>query len=419
MRLLAYLSDRRYLSILLLGFSSGLPLLLVGSTLRFWLADAKIDIRTIGLFALVSLPYALKFLWSPVFDNTRLPLGRLGRRRGWGLVIQLCLIVALLLLSTAHPEDDATRIAEMAVVVAFLSASQDIVIDALRIDMLQPAEYAIGGAITALGYRIGMLAAGAGALYLAQFGDWHVAYRVMAGLVAIGITGMAIAPEPEITLPRGTWREWLERSIVQPFADFMTRPRWPVIVAFILTYKLATVLGLSLTSPFYKSLGFDKAEVANVTKVFGLAATIAGGFAGAWLVGRAGVWRSLLWCGIAQALALYPFWYLSLAGHSLPVLIAAIGAENVTGAMAATAFGTYIAALCDRRFTATQFALLTSLAALTGETLASTTGYMVVAVGWPEFFLLIPLAALPGLALLFMLRETLRNRDQKEELSST
>jgi PAT family beta-lactamase induction signal transducer AmpG len=313
-------------------------------------------------------------------------------------------MAALLLLSTAHPENDATKIAGMAVLVAFLSASQDIVIDALRIDMLQPAEYAMGAAIVTLGYRIGLLAAGAGALYLAQFCSWHVAYQVMAGLVLVGIAGMAIAPEPDIVLPRGTLREWLERSVMQPFANFMDRPRWPVIVAFILLYKLATVLGLSLTSPFYKSLGFDKAEVASVTKVLGLGATIFGGFAGAWLVGRAGIWRSLLWCGIAQALALYLFWYLSLAGHSLPVLVTAIGAENVTGAMAAMAFVTYLAALCDKRFTATQYALFTSLAALTGETLASTTGYMVDAVGWPEFFLMIPLTALPGLGLLFALK---------------
>ena len=250
-----------------------------------------------------------------------------------------------------------------------------------------------------------MLVAGAGALYIAQFADWHVAYRAMAAFVVVGIAGMAIAPEPAIMLvPSTSVRQWLDKAVAKPFADFTTRPRWPLILAFVVLYKLAPVLALGLTSPFYKAMGFSKAEIASVTKLFGLAATIAGGFAGAWLVARIGLWRSLLACGIAQAVALYAFCWLSIAGHALSILVFAIGLENATGAMAATAFGTYIAALCNKRFTATQFALLTSLAALTGETLNAQTGYVVAVVGWPSFFLLTPLLALPGLALLFGLR---------------
>ena len=319
---LRHLRDRRFLSIFLLGFSSGLPLLLVGGTLKYWLSDAGVDIRTIGLFSLVSLPYAAKFLWSPVFDNTRLPIPRLGRRRGWGLLLQAGLIAGLLELSASDPALHAGTTVRMAVLVAFLSASQDIVIDALRIDMLDPAEYALGGAITTLGYRLGMLVAGAGALYCAQWADWHTAYRAMAAFVVVGVTGMVIAPEPTMgPVPTSGVLNWLDTAVVKPFADFAKRPGWPLILAFIVFYKLAPVLALGLTSPFYKDMGFSKGEVASVTKVFGLAATIAGGFAGAWLVNRIGLWRSLLGCGIAQALALYAFLWVSLAGHTLAVLL--------------------------------------------------------------------------------------------------
>jgi PAT family beta-lactamase induction signal transducer AmpG len=392
---------------LLLGFSSGLPLLLVGSTLRFWLADEHVDLTVIGLFALVSLPYTLKFLWAPLLDQTPGFMRRIGRRRGWGLPIQLALAAAILALGRAQPDIDATRVAALAVLVAFLSASQDVVIDAYRIDMLEPSEYAAGSAIASFGYRLGMLAAGAGALYIAQFGTWTEAYMVMALLVVIGMAGMMLAPIPKAVpavAKRRSFREFLKTAFLDPLADFMLRPKWPLICLFIVFYKLAPVLALGMTSPFYHDLGFSKAEVASVTKVFGLVATIIGGFVGVWAVARIGVWRSLLWCGVAQGLALYGFYWLAFAGHDLSLLVMAIGGENITGAMAATAFGTYIAAQCDKRFTATQFAMLTALMALGGDTLSAGSGALAKYIGWKAFFGVVPVAALPGLVLLWMVR---------------
>jgi PAT family beta-lactamase induction signal transducer AmpG len=402
------LRDRRYLSILLLGFSSGLPLLLVGGTLRWWLSDAHIDLTIIGIFNLVALPYALKFLWAPVLDRMPLPFltSRLGRRRGWLLLIQSALTLALLLMAQSQPDTNLQLTACIAFAVACFSASQDVVIDALRIEMLEPSEYALGSAVTTLGYRIGMLAAGAGAFYLAELADWRVTYDTMAALVGIGVIGMIIAPERQAApLPVTTLRTWFAAAVIAPVADFTTRAQWPVILAFIVCYKLATVLALSLISPFYHDLGFTKIEVANITKIFGLAATIAGGFIGVWIIARIGLWCCLLWSGIAQAAALYLFWGLAKTGHNSPLLIGAILSENVTGAIAATAFVTYISSLCNKRFTATQFALFTAMAALTSETLTSSMGFAASALGWTGFFAVMPLAALPGLGLLLYLRK--------------
>ena len=381
--------------------------------MRFWLADSGIDIRTIGLFAAVSMPYALKFLWAPLLDRIRPPwiAGRAGRRRGWGLLIQSSLAAALLGLGHSDPRSAPGATAMLAVLVAVLSASQDIVIDALRIEMLDEAEYAIGGAIAGVGYRMGMLAAGGGALYIAQFADWHIAYNAMAALIGIGLAGLVLAPEKHDMLPvADNIEEWLRQAVVAPLANFARRPGWGTILAFVVTYKLGPVLALSLTSPFYHDMGFSKGEVASVTKLFGMVATLTGGFVGAAVVRWIGIWRTLWWAGVAQCAALYCFCLLALAGHSIPVLMLAIGSENVTGAVAATAFGTYLAMLCDKRFTATQFALLTACAALSSETLAAGTGYVSAWAGWKTFFLVMPLTSLPGLLLLLGLRRTMTGR---------
>ena len=404
------LRDRRFIAILLTGFSSGLPLVLVGGTLKYWLADSAIDIKTIGWFALVAWPYSAKPLWAPILDRAHLPLlgSVLGRRRGWGLAIQFALAGALMALGWTHPQDGLRLTAIFAVAVAFLSASQDIVIDALRIEMLHPSEYAFGGMLTGIGYRLAMLASSAGTLFIAQALGWKAAYTSMAALVSLGVLGLAIAPEPLFVRPApGGFIDWWRVAVVSPFADFARRARWPLILAFIVLYKLGPVLALSLTSPFYHATGFTKDEVASVTKLFGLFATIAGGFAGVWIIRRVGLWRCLWWGGIAQIVALYPFAALAHQGHSIPLLALAVLSENVAGAVAATALGTYLAALCNKEFTATQFALLTALAALSGDTLSAPMGMLATAIGWQNFFLFTPLASLPGLLILWRLRRTM------------
>ena len=397
------LADRRFLAILLMGFSSGLPLLLVGGTLKYWLADSGVDIKAIGWFSLVAFPYAAKPLWAPVLDRVQLP--RLGRRRGWGFAIQAGLAFALLGLSQSHPETYLGLTAALAVAVAFLSASQDVVIDALRIEMLDPSEYALGGTLNGIGYRLAMLVAGAGALYLAQGASWQTAYVSMAALVAVGVAGLALAAEPlGAPPPAASFGIWWREAVLDPFAEFATRKRWPWVLAFVVLYKLGPVLALSLTGPFYKSLGFSKDEVASVTKLFGLIATFTGGFLGVWIINRVGVWRCLWLGGIGQIVALYPFAWLATSGHSLSVLMISVTGENITGAIAATAFGTYLAGLCNKKFTATQFALLTALAALSGDSLSGLMGVVEDHLGWRDFMLITPLASLPGLWVLWQLR---------------
>ncbi len=403
--------ERRFLAILLLGFSSGLPLLLVGGTLKYWLGDAHVGLRAIGWFSLVALPYSLKPLWAPILDHVPLPFPRrLGRRRSWGMAIQFCLAAALLCLAGTSPDTDLRRTAALAVTVAFLSASQDVVINALTIEMLDPAEYAFGGMLSGVGYRLAMLAASAGALHIAQVADWRTSYIVMAALGGIGSVGLFLAHEPARAAPRlQSLRLWWRAAVLEPLADFATRARWPLILGFFVLYKLGPVLALSLTGPFYRELGFSKDEVAGVTKVFGLAATLAGGFAGVWVIRRFGLWRCLWWGGLAQLGALYLFALLAHSGRSIPLLMLAVLGENATAAIASTAFGTYLATLCNKRFTATQFALLTALTALSGDTLSAYMGAAAEHLGWFGFFLATPLASVPGFWLLWRLKQAIRN----------
>ncbi len=292
---LAVYRDRRVLAILALGFSSGLPLLLTFSTLSAWLATEGVSKTSIGLFALVGLPYSFKFLWSPLIDGLRLPLlGRLGQRRGWAILIQLLLMAAVVALGSLTPRAQPWATAALALLVAFLSASQDIVIDAYRVEILRPEQQGAGAAMIQAGYRIGVLVAGAGALFIADRFGWHAAYFTMAALVTVGIVTILANPEPgkrrgaraeeEAAVPKKSeldyFAAWLADHVIAPFADFMRRPIWPAILGFILLYKLADVVAGVMANPLYINLGFSLSEIAGVSKIFGFAATLAGALAG-------------------------------------------------------------------------------------------------------------------------------------------
>ena len=393
------------LIILLLGFASGLPLALTGSTLTLWLAENGTSKAAIGLFALVATPYTLKFLWAPLLDRVRLPLlGHLGRRRGWGIFIEILLALAIITLGHADPTHHLHRTALLAVLVGFLGASQDIVIDALRVELLAEKDQGTGAALIVLGYRIGMLASGAGALYLATYGGWQLAYTVMAGLLGIGVLGFLLSPRlaepaPAVT----TFTQHFQQGVVLPLSDFRRRPHWRATAAAIVLYKLGVVWTLAMTSPFYVAMGFTKPEIATVTKVFGVLAMIGGGFAGGWLVKKRGIMPALLWGGLAQMLCLYSFAGLALAGHSLPWLTVAIGGENFAGAMATAAFVAWLSSLCNRDFTATQYALLSALAGTTRDLFSTPSGYLAEYLNWAQYFMLVPLASLPGLGLCYYL----------------
>ncbi len=404
---LAVYRDRRMLIIGLMGFSSGLPLLLTLSTLSFWLAKVGVDKTTIGLFAAVGLPYTLKFAWAPVMDHVRLPIVTrcLGRRRGWALVSQAGLIATILALGATDPAESPWSTAFWAFLVAFFSASQDIVIDAYRIEILGRDEQGAGASATQIGYRIGLLAAGAGALALSDFVGWFWVFAAMAALVLVGVVTVLLCPEPEVEIPRAdaSVAAWAQRAVVAPFADFLNRRGWLVILAFILFYKFGDAIGGVMANPFYVELGFSGVEIASVSKFFGLFATIAGALFGGVVVARLGVMRALLVGGILQAATNLLFAVQAAVGHDLAMLALTIGADNFTGGMGSAAFVAYLSVLCNTRFTATQYALLTSFMAQ-GRTLLSTgSGWLADHMDWISFFVATTFLAIPGLVLLFWL----------------
>lgn len=431
----AVYADRRVLMVLFLGFSSGLPLALTGATLSVWLREEGVSRAAIGLFTLVSLPYALKFVWAPLVDRLRLPLlTRLfGRRRGWALLTQAMLAAALLGLGTADPAADLWRTAALAVVVAFCSASQDIVIDAYRVESLEERHQGAGAAVYVLGYRFGMLASGAGALFIAATVGWSAAYVAMAALVGVGMLTVLLAPEPAVAASEESlqreahvaawldarphlhgWRAetlaWLYGAVVAPFAQFMTRRGWMLMLGFIAVYKLGDVLAGTMASTFYVDLGFSKEEIAGVTKVFGLWATIVGGLLGGLLVGRVGTIRALMLGGVLQMASNLGFAVLAEAGADVGVLAAVVAVENLCGGVATAAFVAYLSGLCDAAYTATQYALLSSFFKLGGDLLGANAGWLAEWLGWRDFFLFSTLGAAPGLVLLTLLLRLDRRR---------
>jgi PAT family beta-lactamase induction signal transducer AmpG len=391
------------LAILVMGFASGLPLALTGSTLSIWLKEAGVSLTAIGLFAGVGLAYTLKFLWAPLIDRVVLPgvTKALGRRRGWAITIELLLALALIVLGACDPIHHPLHVALAAVVVAFLSASQDIVIDAFRVELLAEREQGAGAAATQVGYRIGMVASTAGALYLATFFGWFWAYVGMAALVAVGAAGVLMAREPQQPPPpRGSW---LQGAVIAPFAEFLGRDAALAILAFVVLYKFGDALAGVMSNPFYVALGFSKIEIANIAKVFGLGASIAGVVLGGGVVYRLGVMPALMVCGILQMLSNLAYIVQLWAGPDAATLAFTIGVENITGGMSSSAFVAYLSRLCNPAFTATQYALLSALAATARTVLASSGGWFADELGWAPFFLLATAACVPSLLLLLWL----------------
>lgn len=385
----------RMLIALLMGFSSGLPLLLTGSVLQAWLKDGGIDLTRIGLFALVGLPYTLKFLWSPLFDRYALPLGR---RRGWMALMQLSVAGALLLLSMTQPAADHLWLVMLAgLLVTFFAASQDIVIDAYRRESMAESELGLGSALYVNGYRLGMLLAGGGGLILADWMSFEAMYRLMAVIMAACVTVTLLAPEPP--LPEGRPRN-LREAVVLPFRDYFSRDGAWLILAFILLYKLGDTMASAMTTPFYLDLGYSKTEIGTVVKLFGFWATLAGGTLGGLWILRAGMHRALWLFGFGQMISTLGFVVLAQLPPSEVALAAVVAIENLTAGMGTAAFVGFMAALTDRRFTATQYALLSSLMGVPRVLLSAPTGWLAQTLGWSGFFLLCVLIAIPGLLML-------------------
>lgn len=393
--LLHMLRSRRLFAVVLLGFSSGLPLALTGATLQAWMKSEKVDLSVIGLFSLVGLPYALKFLWSPLMDRFVPPF--FGRRRGWILIMQALLVISISAMALAHPALQPTWTAALAFFVCFFSASQDIVVDAYRTDVLEPNELGPGAALHITGYRIAMLVSGSIALILADRMSWSAVYFTMAGAMLIGVFATLMAPEPGVAVrpPLN-----LKDAVVSPLKEFFKRTGASEILGFIVLYKIDVVMAVALTTPFMLDLGFSNTDIGAVTKSVGLIATIFGTLAGGALMVRLGLKRSLWSFGIFQGVSTVAFMILAHLGHDYPAMVLAIGAENFCSGMGNAAFQAFLMSICDKRFTATQYALFTSFMALTRVAGGAPTGYMVKALGWQNFYLVCIFAMVPGLLLL-------------------
>ncbi len=400
---------RRVVTMFFFGFSSGLPLLLVFSTLSYWLRDAGVSLAVIGTFSIARMPYSLKFLWAPLIDRVAIPFvtRRFGRRRGWALVTQVATMAAIVALGATDPVNAPGFAALVAFLVAFSSASQDIVIDAYRVDLLADDEQGAGAALAVQGYRIGLLVAGGGAIGLSAALDWSLVYMLMAACLSVGIIAVLATPEPPQPVETGGPRDgearfaaFLRRAVVEPFADFMTRPGWLAILVFIMLYKLGDAYLGAMANPFYIDTGFTDLEVAAISKGFGLAATIVGALIGGAVVYRLGVLRALLVCGVLAAASNLVFVAQALVGHSVPMLVVTIATENIAGAMSITAFVAYMSSLCNFAYTATQYALLTSFMAAARDLLSASSGVTAEWLGWVNFFLFTTAIAIPGLVLL-------------------
>ena len=399
---IAIYANRRMALMLVLGFASGMPLALCSTTLTAWMVTEGIDIRTIGLYSLVGLPYALKFLWSPLMDRYVPPF--LGRRRGWMLITQLALIGAITAMGFCNPASRPVMVAFLAVGLAFFSASQDIVLDAYRTELLAPAERGAGAGIWIMGYRLAILVSGALALILSDHLSWKAVYIIMGAVMAGGCIATLLAPEPLTDPSRGQRVEpprSLEEAVILPFIDFFRRPGAVEILFFIVLYKLGDVAAAQMTTPYIlQHIGFSRTELGTIYKGFGMVATIVGGLVGGGLMARWSLKRSLAVFGLLQAVSTLTFVLLEYTGRQLWALSVVIGTENFTGGMGTAAYTALLMALCNKNFTATQYALLSSFMAVTRYVTGAPTGYLVSAAGWPLFFVVCTAAALPGLLLI-------------------
>ena len=404
-------SNRRIGVTLLLGFSSGLPLSLSGGTLQVWLTTLHVDITTIASFSLVGLPYSLKFLWAPLMDRYMPPL--MGRRRGWILLMQLALAAMLVCMAMTDPVTALPRMALFAFLLAFLSASQDIVYDAYRTDLLPPAERGLGAAVTVGGYRLAMIVSGALILVLSGRIGWQNSYLLMAILMLVATIPTLLGPEPAqpAAIPRA-----LRDAVLEPLAEFSARPAAAGLLLLVVLYKLGNWFSGPLTSVFLiADLHFTPADVGVVNKGLGLVATLIGVLLGGALMPRLGLFRSLLAFGILQAMSTLTFMLLAVMGHNYPMMVLAVGIENLAWGMATAAFVAYLMSMCDHRYTAFQFALLSAFDSLSRVLLGPPSGYVAEHAGWSILFLLSALLCVPGLMLILGLQkhiEALETRGQ-------
>ena len=401
----------RVAPLLALGFASGLPLALTGGTLQAWATIEQVSLQEIGFLTLVGTAYTLKFLWAPLVDRYAPPW--LGRRRGWMVLMQVLLALGLLAMGSLSPGKSLWLLAFVAVFVAFCSATQDIAFDAYRSDVLRKDERGAGAALSVLGYRLAMLVSGGLALILAdQWLGWGSTYLLMGALMLLVALASFWAPEPEV--PALTPRS-LKQAVLEPFREFFGRPEAVTVLVLIVLYKLGDAFAGALSTTFLiRAAGYTATEVGTVNKLLGLAATIVGALAGGALMARLGLYRSLMLFGVLQAVSNVGFWVISVGPHNVWLMAAGVGIENLCGGMGTAAFVALLMGLCNQQFSATQFALLSALSAVGRTYLAGPlTPQLVQVAGWPVFFLLTVLIALPGLWLLHWRRQDIERIDAR------
>ena len=387
--------SRRMLVAFIMGFASGLPLLLTLSLLQAWMKEEGVDLTVIGLMALVGLPYTLKFLWAPFLD--RFTLSFLGRRRGWLLVAQIALMISIAGLGMTNPGKSPWMVAFAAFLVTFFSASQDIVVDAYRREDLPDEELGLGSSLYVNGYRVGMLLASGGGLIMADHMPFSVVYLIMAFCLLPGVVTTIFTPEPPLTM--GTPSS-LKEAVIDPLVEYFSRNGAVWILGFILLYKIGDTMASAMTMPFYLDIGFTKTEIGTVVKFFGFWATIAGGLAGGVIMLRMGINRSLWVFGLLQAVSTAGFVLLAKIGHSIPALSVVIAFENLSSGMGTAAYVAFMASITNKKFTATQYALLTSLMGIPRVLASAPTGFFAKYLGWESFFIVCTLIAIPGMLLL-------------------
>lgn len=402
-KLKSLLHDKNMAIVFAMGFASGFPLLLSGTTIQAWFATSGVSLLQIGLFTMVGVPYTLKFLWSPIFDRFVPPF--FGRRRGWMAITQVGLMIALVGFAFCDPKVSTLPIAILALSVSFISATQDIVIDAYRREILPIEALGLGNSLAITGYRLGMIVVGSGALILAGFLPWSSVFLIMAAIMGVGLVTTFLAPEPVVEhAPPRTLRE----AVFEPFKDFFSRPGALWILAFILLYKVGDNLATALTTKFYVDLGYTVAEIGAIGKGFAIWSTIVGGIIGGVTMLYLGMKRSLWVFGILQGTANLSFAWLATTAPGinehvakLAALATAITIENVTAGMGTAAFTAFMASLTNKRFTATQYALLSSLMGVPRVFSGPPASYMISSLGYPLFYVACTLLSIPGLLLLF------------------
>jgi MFS transporter, PAT family, beta-lactamase induction signal transducer AmpG len=405
--------QRRLIVVFLLGFAAGLPFLLMFGTLTAWLSQAGIDKTSIGLFVLTGTAFTLKFLWAPLVDRMPLPVltYALGQRRSWLVLAQVVCIVSLVGIALSDPAVRLLTTVLWTVVLAFASATQDIVIDAYRIETLHEDEQGAGAAAYQLGYRLALISAGAVALILADVVGWKTTYIIMAALMVMGLLTILFSPEPKHPARENTghlnrsarYTHWLKESVVAPFMEFFSRPAWFPILLFVVFYKYADGIWAAMANPFYLELGFTLTEIGVVSKTYGVVMTIIGSVLGGVMVLRLGILKSVLFGAVTMALTNLLYAALALIGPSVPALMVVISIENLANGIGGTAFIAYLSSLCNLAYTATQYALFSSFMNVARTFLASGGGWLADQVDWVTFFILTTAAGIPGVVLLLYL----------------